>query len=180
MELTRFEIRKQLGLARVGKFKFGAKTFTTPNFYLPQNPTILQSLSFTQEGEKRTTPSALQKLTAFQPLAGYVVDDPMQITVSPETSDRDAAPIKYAGCFFESQEMLGFPIARQESAEDIITALDAIPVLGDNFPNRESTRYPEYHLHALQLRLNFYDEILLPADTNPGKILLWHRTRMIG
>ena len=175
MELTRFEIRKQFGLARVGKFKFGNKTFTTPNLYLPQNPTILRSL-VSPKDESGMYPSSFQKLTAFYPVVGYSIHDPLHVTDAltapvhvPE--DNTTEKVVYASCFFESQEMFGFPIVRQESAEAIIATLDAIPVLGDKFPNKAQSRYRDYNLHAFQLRLKFYEEMLFPSDETQKYIL---------
>ncbi|MHA1745480.1 MAG: DUF5591 domain-containing protein [Promethearchaeota archaeon] len=175
MELTRFEIRKQLGLARMGRFKFGTKTFTTPNLYLPQNPTILRSL-FSTSDENGVYPSSFQKLTAFHPLVGYSIHDPLHITdllTAPAQTPEDIleGKVEFANCFFESQEMFGYPIVNQESAEAVITTLDAIPVLGDKFPNSTQSRYREYNLHAFQLRLKFYEEMLFPADESQKYIL---------
>ena len=72
----RFDIRTQLGFARLGKIKIGERSFKTPNLMVPINKNILNNI---QMDESINFLDSIQSKDYLNQLIGYEIQDPLEI-----------------------------------------------------------------------------------------------------
>jgi archaeosine synthase len=153
----RFDIRSQLGYARLGRIKIGERSFKTPNLLVPANKNILNKI---QMDESFNFFDSIQSKDNFNKLIGYEIQDPLGIFTEKENKKEEVN----SSLFSETKELWGIPripLRPKNTTEDQIENTQKLYILADNYPNTDIARYRSYELAATSTRLRMYEELLL-------------------
>ncbi|MHA1765308.1 MAG: DUF5591 domain-containing protein [Promethearchaeota archaeon] len=149
--IQRFDIKSQLGFARLGKIKIGEQSFKTPNIIVPINNGILNNIEI---DESFTILNNNGSHNDFDLFIGYEIQDPLGIF---STSEKE----KHYSLFSETKELWGIPRVSKNSTQEQAEIPQKLYILADNYPNTDVERYRSYEFAATSTRLRMYEEILL-------------------
>ncbi|MHA1560675.1 MAG: DUF5591 domain-containing protein [Promethearchaeota archaeon] len=155
--IQRFDIRAQLGFARLGKIKIGERSFKTPNIMVPINKNIL---NYIQIDESFNYFNGIQNKDNFNQLIGYEIQDPLGIFSEKEMKEKKEEKDNES-LFSETKELWGIPRISKNPSQDQTNSFQKLYILTDNYPNTDVTRYQSYELAATSTRLRMYEELLL-------------------
>ena len=138
---NRFDVQKQLGLARTGKITWEELKFKIPNILLPINP-VFEKYLHPMDGN--LFPSIQQFLEGNEPCVGYTIEEPLGIIPSQPKQSIQPINSENSGILpilVESKEIWGIPEKYMGSNGQLNGPL---PILTANVPNTATFRYKKY------------------------------------
>ena len=170
---NRFDIQKQLGLARTGKITWDELKFKIPNVLLPLNSVFDKYL---QPMGGSLYPSIKQFIEGNEPCVGYTIEDSLEIiptkpsnpTISEEKEEASTNSAGILPILVESKKMWGIP-EKTASPGDFLSG--PLPILTANVPNASPYRYKRYVKDMMATRLALYEEVLFPRDPQAKYLL---------